>query len=90
MSRKSGDVATVRCKLKLMVTGVQVYFREHCGAVKVMNKVINRRGYMTFTEDCTIRLLLLFKGLLRNTLLAPEGELQYAYRNVIKSKYQFI
>ena len=44
MSRKSGDVATVRCKLKLMVTRVQVYFREHCGAVKVMDKVINREG----------------------------------------------
>ena len=57
MSRKCGDVATVRCKLKLMVTRVQVYFREHCGAVKVMDKVINRRGYMTFTEDCTIRLM---------------------------------
>ena len=33
---------------------------------------------------------MLFKGLLRNTLLAPEGELQYAYRNIMKSKYQIV
>ena len=31
-----------------------------------------------------------YKGLLRNTLLAPKGELQYAYRNIIKSKYQIV
>ena len=31
--------------------------------------------------------LIRFIGLLRNTLLAPEGELQYAYRNICKYRY---
>ena len=25
-----------------------------------------------------------YKGLLKNTLLAPEGELQYAYKDIVK------